>query len=53
LSKVTDFNLFHLATPLKITPFEFREKTRGIGYISCGVVCVLVCVGQTDRRTDI
>ena len=50
LSKFADFTLphLHLEAPLGVTPFEFRkdfwhQKTR-LPRLSCGVVCVILCI---------
>jgi len=69
LSKVADFDPPHLHLPplQGVTPVEFRgdlwrKKTRVPG-LSCGVVCVILCLAvlvelrlvtdrQTERRTD-
>ena len=64
LSKFDDFTLLHLhlAPPLGVTPFECRkdfchQKTRVLR-LSCGVVCMILCVAVliqyqlvTDRHT--
>ena len=50
LTKFVNFDLPHLcfASPLGVTPFEFRkgfwhQKTRVPG-LSCGIVCVFLCL---------
>jgi len=66
LSKVANFNLphLHLASPLRVTPFEFcqhlqRQKTR-LTWLSCSVICVILrlavsvehrLVTETDTTT--
>jgi len=53
----------HLAPPLGMTPFEFRkdfwDQKTGVPGLSCGVVCMFLCLAilvehrlVTDTHTD-